>query len=232
MRKKTIFLVILAFATLSLTGQNLVKADYKPIHFGFTLGINAMDFGITPSLIPASDGRIYKADVDAITPGFSVGVIGNLRLSEYFALRLVPAIHFGQRDISYINNVTHDIEIETVKSNILTVPLYLKYGAVRVKNYRPYLIAGAGFSFDLGREREKAILLQQMDGFFDFGVGCTIYFQYFRFSPEIKFALGLTDILTPLDQRGQDYVSDYNKRFTNAISRLTSRLFTLTFNFE
>jgi porT protein len=103
---------------------------------------------------------------------------------------------------------------------------------VRVKNYRPYLIAGAGFSFDLGREREKAILLQQMDGFFDFGVGCTIYFQYFRFSPELKFALGLTDILTPLDQRGQDYVSDYNKRFTNAISRLTSRLFTLTFNFE
>lgn len=71
-----------------------------------------------------------------------------------------------------------------------------------------------------------------MDGFFDFGVGCTIYFQYFRFSPEIKFALGLTDILTPLDERGQDYVSDYNKRFTNAISRLTSRLFTLTFNFE
>ena len=89
MRKKSIFLVILAFATLSLTGQNLVKADYKPIHFGFTLGINAMDFGITPSLIPASDGRIYKADVEAITPGFSVGVIGNLRLSEYFALRLV-----------------------------------------------------------------------------------------------------------------------------------------------
>ena len=51
MRKKSIFLVILAFATLSLTGQNLVKADYKPIHFGFTLGINAMDFGITPSLM-------------------------------------------------------------------------------------------------------------------------------------------------------------------------------------
>lgn len=231
MKKILISLLILTAINLNITGQNLFKADYKTLHFGFMLGLNAMDFGITPTLDPINR-VIYEADIDRITPGFSVGVIGNLRLSDYFALRLIPSMHFGQRDLVYVNRSSKTPENQTIKSNLLTVPLYLKYASVRIKNYRPYLIGGVGMAFDLGRERDNPVLLRPMDAFFDFGVGCTLYFQYFRFSPEIKFSMGLTNVLTPLEDRPQDFISDDNKRFTQALSRLTSRLVTLTFNFE
>jgi hypothetical protein len=230
--KKTILIIsILSLFNFVGKSQNLAMADYRPIHFGFMLGINAMNVGIKPTLQPI-DGVTYKADIATITPGFTVGVIGDVRLGEYFNFRLIPALHLGERTISYVNDKNSEILRQNIKSNLLTVPVYFKYSSVRIKNYRPYLIAGGGVSFDLGRDRQRPVLLNTMDYFIDFGVGCTIYFQYFRFSPEIKFALGFNNILTPLDARPKDYVTDADKIFTNSLTKLTSRLFTLVFNFE
>ena len=185
---------IIVFALLSLfahraLGQNLITVDSKLLHFGFTLGLDAMDFGISPS--------------------------------------------FGQRELSFVNiSANKLVERLNIKSNILTVPLYLKYSAVRVSNYRPYLIAGGGVAFDFGREREQPVLLNTLDYFVDFGVGWTIYFPYFRLSPEIKFALGFGNIITPLEQRPNDFIADENLHFTRSIDKLTSRLLTFTLNFE
>jgi hypothetical protein len=231
MKKSILFLTILLIYSRLAIGQNLLTADNKLIHFGFTLGINAMDYGISPSLMPI-DGTIYQADVAKLIPGFSVGVIGDLRLGEYFNLRLIPTLHLSQRTLSYVNSDNDLIRQLDIKSNILDVPLYVKYSSVRVKNYRPYLIAGGGLAFDLGRERESPVLLKQMDYFIDFGVGCTFYFQYFRFSPEIKFAMGFNNLLTPLNERPNDFISNGDTKYTVALRKLTSRLFTLVFNFE
>jgi hypothetical protein len=231
MKRIIIFLTILLSFNRLATSQNLLTADSKPIHFGFTLGINAMDYGVSHSLA-AIDGTVYQADVSKFVPGFSVGVIGDLRLGEYFNLRLIPALHLSQRTLSYVNSNNDLVKQLDIKSNVLTVPLYVKYSSVRVKNYRPYLIAGGGLAFDLGRERESPVLLKQMDYFIDFGVGCTFYFQYFRFSPEIKFAMGFNNLLTPLSERPKDFISNDDRKYTDALSKLTSRLFTFVFNFE
>ena len=223
--------MITVFIVQDIGSQNLVNIDDKPIHFGFTLGLNTMDYGI--KTVPTEiNGKMYEADVTTLVPGFTVGVIGDLRLGRYFNLRLIPALHLSQRDLSYFNNQDDKVETLNIKSNVLTVPLYLKYSAARIKNYRPYLIAGGGLAFDLGREREKPLLLKQMDYFVDFGVGCTFYFPFFRLSPEIKFAMGFNDIHTPLADRPDDHISEDNRFFTEALKRLTSRLFTFTFNFE
>ncbi len=231
MRRYILAALLLSIVTIKTTSQNLVTIDEKPFHFGFTLGLNAMDFGFTPSLAETSQG-IYNIDIATIIPGFTVGVIGDLRLGNYFNLRAVPAMHFGQRNLSFVNTATQAIEVQTVKSNVLNIPFYLKYSSVRVDNYRPYLIVGGGVSFDLGRERENPVLLQQMDYFVDFGVGWTIYFPFFRLSPEIKFSLGFNNMITPLDQRTNDFIADGDKHYTQSISRLTSRLVTFTLNFE
>ena len=232
MKKHIIVFALLSIFAHRALGQNLITVDSKFLHFGFTLGLDAMDFGISPSLVVTSKG-VYEADVAKVTPGFTVGVIGDMRLGEYFNLRTVPAMHFGQRELSFVNlSANKSVERLNIKSNILTVPLYIKYSAVRVSNYRPHLIAGGGVAFDFGREREQPVLLNTLDYFVDFGVGWTNYFPYFRLSPEIKFALGFGNIITPLERRTNDFIADENLHFTRSIDKLTSRLLTFTLNFE
>ena len=231
MKKILLIISILSCLNFSARGQNLPLVDIRPYHFGFTLGINAMDFGIKPSMIEI-DGKIYQADVSRLMPGFSVGVIGDLRLGEYFNFRLVPSLHLSERTLSYVNDKNSDIFKQNIKTYLLAVPVYFKYSSVRIKNYRPYLIAGGGIAFDLGRDRQLPVLLKQFDYFIDFGVGCTFYFPFFRFSPELKFALSFNDILTPYKERPKDFVPQDQQFFTNALSKLTSRMFTFVFNFE
>ena len=46
-------------------------------------------------------GEQWYADVDNYSPGFSVGVLGEMRLNTYLSLRLVPTLHFGQKHVSF-----------------------------------------------------------------------------------------------------------------------------------
>ncbi|MDO4190083.1 MAG: porin family protein [Bacteroidales bacterium] len=230
-RKVRNILVLILLTSLTLQAQNLPNSDLKTAHFGFTLGVNMMDFGIQPSL-QNINGKIYHADVSGITPGFTVGVIGDLRMAEYFNLRLVPCLHLGDRTLSYSNESDNEVLHTNIKSALVTIPLYVKYSAPRLDNYRFYLLAGGGISFDLARDRQRPVLLKQTDYYIEFGVGCTFYLKYFRISPELKYSIGFNDLLIPLDQRTGDALMNEDHRFTNALSKLTSRMFTIVFNFE
>src|ERR1035437_8112284 len=86
---------ILGIFTSSLAQGNLLYVDEKPIHFGFLLGINTLDFGIT------TNNENYDARVSYLKPGFSVCRMSDLRLNRYFNLRFTPTIHFGQRELAY-----------------------------------------------------------------------------------------------------------------------------------
>lgn len=202
--------------------------DDKIIHFGFSLGVNTMDFGITPSLVQANDGEIYQVDVDVsrLKPGFSVGIISDMQLNRYFNLRFTPTLHFGERELSYKGEGS-----VSVGSAPLCLPLYLKYSAERYGNIRPYLIGGGGVSIDLGRDKEKPVYLKPLDLYLEFGVGCEIYFWFFKLAPELKFAIGGNNLFVPLEER-EDNLSGPDKIYSQALSKLTSKMITLTFNFE
>ena len=215
---------------MTAVAQNLPSIDHKRFHFGFTLGINVMDFGVKNSMLPI-DGTIYEAQVSTVMPGFSVGVIGDMRLGEFFNLRFIPPLHLGERTLTYRHDQNSALSNLTLKSTFITVPFYIKYSAVRINNYRPYLIAGVGGLIDLAHDQKKAVLLDYLDYFIDFGFGCTFYTEYFRFSPEIKFGLGFNNIITPWNKR-TGYLNPDDQKYSDALSRLTSRIFTLTFNFE
>lgn len=213
------FLIICISSTARAQG-NLPYVDGKFIHFGFSLGFNAMDFGINPK---------DSVDVPRLSPGFSVGMIGDMRLNRYLNLRFTPTLNFGQRELSYL--FSGGIKDSTTVSSILIcTPLYLKYSAERKGNYRPYLIWGGGMYWDLGQSasNDTRVLLKPIDFYTEFGVGCDIYFSFFKLAPELKFAIGFNDMLD------HDFVPQdtSNKKFTQALSKLTSRMLTLTFNFE
>jgi len=229
--KYIVVLLLLLHVTLLRSQDNLPYVDDKPFHFGFLLGTNLMDFSVGSSL-QTIDGKVYYADVSTLQPGFSVGVISNLRLNNSLNLRFNPTLHFLERSISY------RLADEETKTNIsiisipASIPLYLKYSAQRRGNYRPYIIGGGGFYVDLARNKEKPVLLKPFDTFVEIGAGCDFYFSFFKLAPEIKFGLGMNNMLTPMSQRNAGTISEQDKKYTNALSSLKTKMLTITFNFE
>lgn len=219
---KLFFLIffISGFLSAALAQGNLPYVDEKPYHFGFSLGTNLMDFSVTPS---------DSARVSTLKPGFSVGIISDLRLNRYLNLRFTPTLHFGERQLNYAFHVAGD-SATSIQSIPICLPFYLKYSAERKDNYRPYLLGGGGVYFNLSRDQTQPVVLQPVDFYVEFGVGCDIYFSFFKLAPELKFAIGFNNMLTPLDQRSKPELKA--ERFTTALSKLTSKMLTLTFNFE
>lgn len=210
---------------------NLVNADNKQYHFGFILGFNSMDFNIDQSKVVApDDGKIWYGDVTSLGTGFTVGIISDLRLGEYFDLRFNPVLMFNDRTVHYVDDAGNPAEEDvTVKSSLIDFPLLVKMRAQRMRNFRPYIVAGPAMTLDLGRSQDCNLLLKALDYGVEFGVGFDIYLPYFKLAPELKMFYGFNDML---NKDRTDLIGSQDEKWQNAIYKLTSRLFTFTFNFE
>ena len=208
--------------------KNQPYADLKWFHLGFHVGIHTQDLLLTHSGV-TTDGETWFAESPSYSPGFSVGVIGDMYLNPYFNLRLTPSIHFGDKKFTFREQETGEEFTTNVRSSYLNFPLDIKYSALRLNNYRPYLIAGVYGSIDIGRKKGNPILLKSKDFGLEFGLGCDIYLPYFKLCPELKFCFGLVDLL---EKDRPDLVDQATIKYTNALSKATSRMIILTFNFE
>lgn len=248
------YFYILFFLTIGLNAlaqrqvvKNLTTFDDKRLHFGFTLALNALDFNIdhyqtmdkNPNFVDETVGvevidgnRQIRADISTLTPGFTVGIVTNLRMTEYLDLRFLPGMSFGERKLVYnipvqdINN-TGDTDFYSIKSTFLDFPLLVKYKSKRMNNQRPYLIGGVAYRIDISKTgQEDLVRLKPFSSSVEVGVGWDSYLQFFRLSTELKFSFGLSDILDsgPKDTQPQVY--------TNAFSKLTSNMFIFSFHFE
>ena len=165
--KKIILSIFLLFIVAGAFAQRqkinyLSTFDDKTLHFGFTLGINTLDFAVVnyntmgdnPNfeqkywpLDKKQIGNTYpvRSDVAELVPGFTVGIISSLRLSRDFDLRFLPGLSFGERKMAY-NIDVWDVYSDqpsnyySLKSTFLDFPLLIKYKARRINNNRPYNI--------------------------------------------------------------------------------------------
>lgn len=217
------FLLVIFSVFILIDGSNaqgnLPYVDDKPLHFGYALGLNFMDFAVVPADINKD------VSVTAVAPGFSVGAISDLRLNRYFNLRFTPTLMLSQRTLNYKN-----YDPAQILSVPLYLPLYIKYSSERKDNYRPYVLAGGGLWMDWGRNKERAVLLNPFDVLVEAGVGCDLYFPFFKLSPVLKFAVGVSNVITPTAMRDTAPASGPGP--TDAISKLTTRMITLAFNIE
>jgi hypothetical protein len=252
------FFYILIFLLVGLTStaqrlllKNLTTFDDKRIHFGFTLGVNTTDFAFThynvigdnPKFDPLNleviggdvitASKKIRADISTLTPGFTVGIVTNLRLTESFDLRFLPGMSFGERKLVYsipiqdVAGQTINPPYYSIKSTFLDFPLLLKYKSRKMNNQRPYLIAGGAYRIDISKSgQEDLVRLKPLSSYIEAGVGWDSYLQFFRLSTELKFSFGLNNVLDngPKDTQAQVY--------TNAFSKLSSNIFTLSFHFE
>lgn len=209
--------------------QNKPGYDNKWIHFGFMVGLNTMDFGFDRPGLGGLDS-LYFADVSRPNPGFQVSIVSDLRMGERLSLRFLPGITFGSREFSYYDDVGLDSR-QTVESNFLDFPLLLKYKSFRVNNYRPYLIGGLNFRYDMAARRDYEdsgpfVRLIKPDFYAEFGFGIDFFLQYFKFSPELKVSAGFRDVLV------HDPFTASTSVYVNSIDRLRSYLVMLCFYFE
>lgn len=234
MLRKIIVTCCIFLSAVGLYSQNnLTDMDYKIFKLGFLLGTNLMDMQVNHSEIN-QDGRIYFADVSELTPGFTIGLITDLRLHRYFNLRFTPSLHLGNRKLSFnsydpLTAVMTPDKIINIFSLPVDLPVLLRYSAERWGNLKPYIQVGVGTYFDLGRDEIKDVTLNLSDIYFSVGGGCELYFKYFRLSPELRINLGQTNVLTPKIKTDDNAV---NVKYTNAINSLFSRIIVLSFNIE
>jgi hypothetical protein len=243
--RKSILIIPLLLLTLCATGQeekprNLNAFDLKRIHFGFTVGVNVMDVGITRNY--AADNFLY-ADLSHVLPGFQVSIVSDLRLNKNWNLRFLPGISFGSREISFYEysdgTVGELIKLPNVDNPaplgpaFLDFPLLLKYRSLRLNNYRPYLVGGLNFRYDMSAkgpgvydsDSNEYVKFRRGDLYLEFGFGVDSYLRYFKFAPEIKLAVGLMNMADPSGRTG-------HPEFAESIEGMRSYILMLNFHFE
>jgi hypothetical protein len=212
--------------------ENLPKFDRDRIHFGFLLGFNNKNFVIHP--IPD-----LKSTIDTLyviepvrQPGFNLGILADLRLGEYFNLRLLPDLEFASRKIDYTFNAPSGNYVisKEIESTFINFPLLLKYKSARIGNYRAYLVGGGKYSIDVASQKDvnskliqdKIVKVSKMDYGYEVGFGFDFYLPTFKFSPEIRFGFGVKNVL----------INEPDNVFVNSIDKLNSKSLQVSFLFE
>ena len=268
-----ITLVTLVPQTLNAQSKkplNLPGYDNERYHYGFIIGYNQMLLSIdykdnyqniihSPNELPASEilsgtndlftSSNFRVEniIPHMTNGFTVGIVGNLRLANYFDLRLIPTLSFGERKITYnivslqesidpqdpektiINEVEKSITT-TTHSTFVEIPLHVKYRSKRLNNTAAYVIAGANYKIDMASRKKnydenngkpKTLNVNRHDVAAEIGAGFDFYTGYFKLGIELKMSYGLLNI-----------AKDENFMYTNSFDNLRNKTFQLSFTFE
>lgn len=210
--------------------KNLENFDKKKLSWGFFLGLNQYDYQFK-----------YEQDLKDIlvetSAGFSVGLISDLRLNDYFNLRFEPGLFITQRNLQYDESYFDGLDfndaslLREVRSTYVHFPLLLKVSTKRLNNFKPFLVGGLSTSINLssnennpddnsaGEFRTKRNVL-----FYELGFGVDFYLEWFKFTPSIRGIFAITDEIVP--------DADPNSPWTGNINAMRTRGVFLNFTFQ
>ena len=209
--------------------QNRPYIDQRPFHYGFLAGIHLQDMEFDNNGLIDADGNEWYTDIASYEPGFSVGILGEVLINKYLSFRVVPSMHFGTKQVTFLNHNDGAKDHQTIKSTYISLPLDLKISGMRVNNYRPYVMIGIDPMMDLTVKKNKNLRLKSFDCYLEAGMGCDFYLPFFKFIPEIKFCYGLSNII---EKNRDDLTDDTRLVFTNSLEKATSKMIVITFYFE
>ena len=209
--------------------MNRPYIDQRPFHYGFHAGLHVQDIEFTNNGFIDANGNQWFADVPNYDPGFTVGILGELKLHNNIALRVIPTMHFGEKNTWFYNQTTGEHQIQNMKSTFISIPIDLKFSADRFNNYRPYVMCGVNPMYELTVKKQRNLLLRPFDCFLEVGLGCDFYLPYFKFIPEIKFCFGLLDII---NSKRKDLTDPALMNFTQSVDRGQNKMIVFTFYIE
>lgn len=208
--------------------QNLPRYDFKKIHFGFTLGINSLNFNLAKNDDFLNNDSLLTL-LASDQKGFNLGIVSNLRLGKYTDLRFIPTLVFGERILKYQFNNQSNLSLtdKRIESTLIDFPVSLKYKSARYNNFRTYVMCGVKYSLDIASQSEiddegqELVKLNNHDLMIEGGFGIDFYLQYFKFSPQIKISHGIINIL-----------SKDKTLYTQTIDNLKTNSWMISFTFE
>jgi hypothetical protein len=230
-----VFILVFSLIHLNLSGQkqkpkNESWYDEKLVHFGFSLGFNAMDFNITPSQKYLESDSLYP-EVSKLNPGINIQIVTDFRPGKHMDIRFLPGVSFGQRNIRYYKNKVLYNDQQRLESSFLEFPLLLKLKGDRLNNVRPYVIGGFNYRYDLAAKKELDdekpiyIRIKKPDLYYELGGGFDFYLAYFKLSIELKMSNGFGDVLVR-------EISPKHPEYGNAIEKMKSQIWVISFHFE
>lgn len=209
---------------------NRPYADLRKWHLGFSVGVHTENLKFNHNGFVTENGESWFLEQPSYSPGFCVNGLFEVRLNNYFSVRVSPGMYFGNREIRMREANTGAMERQNVKSAFVVMPVDLKFASQRYRNARPYVLGGIMPAFDVSKKRSDFLKLKTTDMYLSVGFGCDFYLPYFKFIPELKFCFGLTDVL---EHKRPDLTDEPDKqKFTQSIRKATSQMVVLTFYFE
>ena len=203
------------------------RIDEKAIHFGFCLGLNVMDFTISPSFASFRNDSLL-GNVTNLSMGFQIQAVSVARLTDNLEFRFLPGIALGQRELLFSRNNQLYGYPQRLESYYIELPMLLKYKSNRINNYRGFLVGGLNPRFDLAktyREEEDIYMDLKLNDFcYELGGGFDFYFPYFKLSIELRGSWGMFDVIkrrvTP------------HPEYQNAVNKLRSSVYMISFYIE
>lgn len=200
--------------------------DLHRIHFGFSIIGNYGKLKYNTASDFLDNDTIQTINTNSF-PGFGVGGIMNLKVAEYWDFRTMVNIQFVERHLQY-NFRGGAIETAKINSTYMEIPFQLKYKSKRNHNKRFYWVGGATYRYDFAsdieteRSNTKPIVALYPATFsYDFGAGLDLYYEFFKFSPEIRISNGMGNSLVP-----DSYI------YASALSRMSPKLIQFFLHFE
>lgn len=235
--KKFFFILTLIIFSSSLQAQgffrkerltNLENFDKQRLSWGYFLGFNKYDFKLKyiDLIEDHNTDVLVKADF-----GFNVGLIGDMRISNYLNLRLEPGLYFTNRELTFPRFEEERDYFREVKSTYIHVPLLLKFSTKRINNLKPFIVGGVSSSFNLSSSekhpednRVGRFRMTSNTLYYEIGFGIDFYMFYFKFTPSIRGIFAISDELVRDD--------DPNSPWTGNIDYMGTRAIVINFTFQ
>ena len=233
--------------TFPLTAQfnekpvlNIENKDKRFLNYGYYLGLNQYDFKFDYKNNLGKDGRgndLTDVLVDK-SFGFTVGLIGEMRINEFLDLRFEPGLAYNLRTLGFPAfrdepdlALAKRNALREVKSTYINFPLLLKVSTRRFGNFKPFLVGGASTSLNLGSNETSlddnssgTFRMKKWVYNYELGFGIDFYLEYFKFTPSIRGVFAITDELIP--------DNDANSPWTSNIDAMRTRGLFINFTFE
>lgn len=240
MGKPVIYLLVVLFLSIGLDGfsqkptvKNLQDFDERRYHFGFLLGYNRSDFLIDTKLMNSTTDSTLAVG-NKLRPGFNLGIISSLKLTNGVRLRFLPSLAFQEREVIYsfysLSNDTSYTMTKKPEPTYLEFPLLLKFRTHRINNWASYVLAGGKYGIDMssdikasngGPPDTQVLKIKKTDITYEVGGGFDFFLPYFKLGVELKLSVGAVNLLYP-----------EITPFSTPIERLRSRTWTFSITFE
>jgi hypothetical protein len=209
---------------------NLYDHANKPYYFGITLAGSVTRFQTELHSRFLQDDSMRVAE-PGNAPGFGLGLLATMRISDRFQLRFNPQLFFTSRNIFYTLKYPDQDGATKVEKSVESVttsfPVQIKFQSDRIGNFRVYMLGGIKGDIDLAsnasaRKAEDLVKIKKYDWGVELGLGFNIFFEQFILSPEIKLSNGIPNI----------HARDPNLIYSSVFDKIQSRMIVFSIHIE